>query len=132
LDTDYLFYGDSFAATLLPENPASISQTFYANDTYIMSDTTESGANRLQDGTRVWTVLNIVAAPGVSGVYKLVFQSSEYDFDGSSGAIGLTAADLSGGIITIENSTVIPEPATFSMGLAGLVGLVWRARQKGK
>jgi hypothetical protein len=33
LETNYLFAGNSFAASSLPDNPASVSQTNYAADT---------------------------------------------------------------------------------------------------
>jgi hypothetical protein len=35
LETGYLFAGRSFAADFLPVNPASVSQTNYAADTYV-------------------------------------------------------------------------------------------------
>jgi hypothetical protein len=91
-DTNYLFAGNSFAASSLPVNPATVSQTNYAADTYTMADATSDSADYAQDGTRVWTVLNLMAGANKSGVYRLVFQSSEYDFASSGGtAVGLNA-----------------------------------------
>ena len=130
--TDYLFAGNSFAAVSLPTNPASVSQTNYVADTYIMSDATLDLSDYAQDGTRVWTVLNLVAGVGTSGVYRLVFQSSEYDFAASGGtAVGLNASDLDGGIITIQNPSVVPEPSGFVLGLTGCMAMFWGLRKRG-
>ena len=130
--TDYLFAGNSFAASLLPGNPASVSQTNYAADTYIMSDATLDSLDYAQDGTRVWTVLNLMAGAGKSGVYHLVFQASEYDFASTGGnPVGLNALDLDGGIITIQNPSVVPEPSGFVLGLTGCMAMFWRLRKRG-
>ena len=128
--TDYLFAGNSFSAGFLPTNPASVSQTYYAADTYTMADATSDSLDYAQDGTRVWTVLNLTAGVGTSGVYRLVFQSSEYEYASSGGAIPLDAANLYGGIITIQNSAAVPEPSSFVMGLAGCMAMVWRNRKR--
>lgn len=130
--TDYLFAGNSFAADSLPDNPASVSETNYAADTYLMSDATSDFLDYAQDGTRVWTVLNLMAEAGKSGVYRLVLQSSEYDFASSGGmAVGLNASDLDGGIITIQNINPVPEPSSFVMGLTGCMAMLWRHRKQG-
>ena len=131
LDSLYLFAGNSFAADSLPVNPASVSQTNYAADTYTMADATLDSNDYAQDGTRVWNVLNLMAGANKSGVYRLVFQSSEYDFESSGGPVGLDATNLDGGIITIQNSSVVPEPSSFVMGLAGCMAMVWRHRKQG-
>jgi hypothetical protein len=131
LDSLYLLAGNSFAADSLPDNPASVSETNYAADTYIMGDTTSDSNDYAQDGTRVWTVLNLMAGVGKSGVYRLVFQASEYDFASSGGPIGLNATNLAGGIITIENIDVIPEPSSFVLGLTGCMAMFWRHRKQG-
>jgi hypothetical protein len=132
LETGYLFAGNSFAASLLPDNPASVSQTNYAADTYIMADATSDSSDYAQDGTRVWTVLNLMAGANKSGVYRLVFQSSAYDFAASGGtAVGLNASDLDGGIITIQNTSVVPEPSGFVLGLTGCMAMFWRLRKRG-
>ena len=131
-ETNYLFAGNSFAASSLPVNPASVSQTNYAGDTYTMADATLDSLDYAQDGTRVWTVLNLMAAAGKSGVYRLVFQSSEYDFAASGGtAVGLNASDLDGGIITIQNTSVVPEPSGFVLGLTGCMAMFWGLRKRG-
>ena len=130
--TDYLFAGNSFAASLLPGNPASVSQTNYAADTYIMSDATLDSLDYAQNGTRVWTVLNLMAGAGKSGVYHLVFQASEYDFASTGGnPVGLNASDLDGGIITIQNPSVVPEPSGFVLGLTGCMAMFWGLRKRG-
>jgi hypothetical protein len=132
LDSLYLFAGNSFAADSLPDNPASVSETNYASDTYLMSDATSDFLDYAQDGTRVWTVLNLMAEAGKSGVYRLVLQSSEYDFASSGGmAVGLNASDLDGGIITIQDINPVPEPSSFVMGLTGCMAMLWRHRKQG-
>jgi hypothetical protein len=131
-DAVYLFAGRSSAADLLPDNPASVSETNFAADTYIMGDITSDSNDYVQDGTRVWTVLNLRAGAGKSGVYRLLFQSSEYDFASTGGtAVGLDATNLAGGIITIQYSNVVPEPSSFVMGLAGCMAMFWRHRKQG-
>jgi hypothetical protein len=105
--------------------------TNYAADTYTMGDGTFDELDYAQNGTRVWTVLNLRAAANKSGVYRLVFQSSEYDFESSGGPVGLDATNLDGGIITIQNSSVVPEPSSFAMGLAGCMAMFWRHRKQG-
>jgi hypothetical protein len=129
-DALYLLAGNSFAASL-PGNPASVSPTNYAADTYTMADATLDSADYAQGGTRVWTVLNLMAGANKSGVYRLVFQSSEYDFASSGGPVGLDSTNLAGGIITILNSNVVPEPSSFVMGLAGCIAMFWRHRKQG-
>ena len=130
--TDYLFAGNSLAADSLPTNPASVSQTNYAADTYTMADATSDFLDYAQDGTRVWTVLNLTAGVGKSGVYRVVFQSSEYDIASSGGtAVGLNATNLDGGTITIQNSAAVPEPSSLVMGLTGCMAMVWRNRKRG-
>ena len=135
---NYVFAGDSFAenfytTTINATNPASVSTTNWTDDTYNYNDTTLSRNDFAQDGTRFWLVLNLTAAAGVSGTYRLTFGSSEYDHSGTSGgAIALTS--LSGGLITINGGGgggAVPEPAS-GLVLAGLLaaGGLSRVRRK--
>ena len=136
---NYVFAGDSsqdnFYNTIInATNPASVSTTNWTDDTYNYNDTTLSGNDFAQDGTRYWLVLNLTAAAGVSGTYQLTFGSSEYDHSGTSGvAIALTS--LSGGLITINGGGggggAVPEPAS-GLVLAGLLaaGGLSRVRRK--
>jgi hypothetical protein len=61
LETGYLFAGRSFAADFLPVNPASVSQTNYAADTYIMADDKSDSLDYAQNGTR-WLHGDVLAA----------------------------------------------------------------------
>jgi hypothetical protein len=73
-----------------------------------------------------------MAGAGKSGVYRLVFQASEYDFASSGGSpVGLDATNLKGGIITIQNTVLVPEPSSIVMGLTGCMAMFWRLRKRG-
>ncbi len=83
-------------------------------------------------GSVRYLVLNLMAGAGKSGAYRLVFQSSEYDFAASGGtAVGLDATNLDGGIITIQNTSVVPEPSGFVLGLTGCMAMFWGLRKRG-
>jgi hypothetical protein len=57
-DSNYLFAGNSSAVTL-GGNPASVSMDAWANDSYFLIDATDNGLDYLQDGSRLWTTLDI-------------------------------------------------------------------------
>lgn len=134
---NYVFAGvslqeDFYNTSTNPPNPASVSQTNWANDTLIYNDATLSGNDFAQDGTRYWLVLDLTAAAGVSGTYQLTFGDSEFDYVGSAGATTLLSSDLSGGLITINSGVgAVPEPAS-GLVLAGLLaaGGLSRVRRK--
>jgi hypothetical protein len=129
---NYVFAGDSSSqdfyndpANVPPSNPASVYATIWTNDSYNYADSSLSGNDVAQDGTRRWVVLDLESLSGISGTYQLTFGSSEYDFTASGGtSVPLTNAMLSGGLITINNpgggGGAVPEPTSCVM-FGGLI-----------
>lgn len=119
-DSNYVFFGNSSAVTA-GGNPASVGTDAWAGDSYFLTDATDNGLDYLQDGSRLWTTLDITGI--TAGTYQLHLLSSEYDFASSGGtAVPLTDADLSGGLVTVTSGGGVPEidPA----GGAGVVSFV--------
>jgi hypothetical protein len=130
-DSNYVFSGDSFAFTSAPSvNPASVAQDAWAGDSYIFSDTTNSGLDAIQTGSKLWTTFSIT---GVSaGTYQLRLLSSEYEYTAIAGAaIALTDSDLTGGLITVTGGAAVPEPSTLLIG-ATVIGWVARNRRRSR
>jgi hypothetical protein len=130
-DSNYVFSGDSFAFTTAPSvNPASVAQDAWAGDSYIFSDTTNSGLDAIQTGSKLWTTFSIT---GVSaGTYQLRLLSSEYEYTAIAGAaIALTDSDLTGGLITVTGGAAVPEPSTLLIG-ATVIGWVARNRRRSR
>ena len=126
--------GDSFDFINAPSvNPASVTTTTWAGDSYIFADSTNSGLNAIQNGSRLWTTLEITGV--TPGTYQLHLLSSEYDYSETAGTpVALTDADLTGGLITVIASAV-PEidPAglcSVAAILVGALGLV-EGRRRG-
>ena len=140
-DSNYVFAGNSFqedyyndVANAPVSNPATVYQTTWVNDTYNYNDQTLNGANSPQNGTRLWTTLDLSSLAGASGTYQLTIGSSEYDFNGNTnGPIAMVTADLSGGLITVNAASSVPEPgsvAALSALLALCVGRRWINRRR--
>ena len=130
-DSNYVFFGDSFAYTTDPSvNPASVAQDAWAGDSYIFSDTTNSGFDAIQSGSKLWTTFSIT---GVSaGTYQLRLLSSDYDYTANTGLnIELTDSDLTGGLITVTGGAAVPEPSTLLIG-ATVIGWVARNRRRSR
>jgi hypothetical protein len=130
-DSNYVFSGDSFAYTNAPSvNPASVAQDAWAGDSYIFSDTTNSGFDAIQSGSKLWTTFSIT---GVSaGTYQLRLLSSEYEYAAIAGTpIALTDSDLTGGLITVTGGAAVPEPSTLLIG-ATVIGWVARNRRRSR
>jgi hypothetical protein len=130
-DSNYVFFGDSFAFVSAPSvNPASVAQDAWAGDSYIFSDTTSSGFDAIQSGSKLWTTFSIT---GVSaGTYQLHLLSSEYEYTAIAGTpIALTDSDLTGGLITVTGGAAVPEPSTLLIG-ATVIGWVARNRRRSR
>jgi len=128
-DSNYLFAGNSSAVTL-GGNPASVAMDAWANDSYFLTDTTDNGLDYLQDGSRLWTTLDITGV--TAGTYQLGLLASEYDYTATSGSIPLTDSDLSGGLITVNGSSppaAVPEPTAFLLGISALAFAGRKARR---
>jgi hypothetical protein len=124
---NYVFYNDSFDLISSPtSNPASISQSTWANDTYNFSDSTNSTNNVTPGaGTNVWTILNLTITGLASGQYQITLGSSEYT-DSSTTGTGPTPT-MTGGLITIN---AVPEPSTWAMAAIGATALAALARRR--
>ena len=119
--SNYLFAGNSSAVTL-GGNPASVSMDAWANDSYFLTDATANDLDYLQNGSRLWTTLDITGV--TAGTYQLGLLASEYDYTATSlTPIPLTDSDLSGGLITVNSSSppaAVPEPTAFLLGISAL------------
>lgn len=111
-DPNYVFYNDSFALINFPNvNPASVSTTAWTNDTYEFADAANSDSPYVQNGSRLWTILNIRADFGVLGDYYVQLISGEYNTT--------QTATLTGGLITI-----VPEPDAWVLGTATFTAIL--------
>jgi hypothetical protein len=129
-DSNYLFAGNSSAVTL-GGNPASVSMDAWANDSYFLTDATANDLDYLQNGSRLWTTLDITGV--TAGTYQLRLLASQYDYTATSlSAIPLTDSDLSGGLITVNSSSppaAVPEPTAFLLGISALAFAGRKARR---
>ena len=129
-DSNYLFFGNSYAV-FMGANPASVGTDAWANDSYFFIDNTNDDADYAQNGSRLWTTLDITGV--TAGTYQLRLLSSEYDYAATGGsAIALTDSDLTGGLITVNGSSppaAVPEPTAFLLGLSALAFAGRKARR---
>ncbi|MFN5316762.1 MAG: PEP-CTERM sorting domain-containing protein [Planctomyces sp.] len=116
----------------------------WKNHTYYNNDSTLNGANAPQDGTRLWTILDLSSIAGTSGTYQLTVGSSEYDYSGNTlGPIPILTSDLSGGLITVTAGgggggggggpgtlSAVPEPGSLAVMAAVIGGLSLRALRR--
>ena len=144
-DSTYMFAGNSSQqdyyndpANAPAPNPATVYMTNWSNDTYNYNDSTLNGANAPQDGTRLWTILDLSSIAGTSGTYQLTVGSSEYDYSGNTlGPIPILTSDLSGGLITVTSGgggpgtlSAVPEPGSLAVMAAVIGGLSLRALRR--
>jgi hypothetical protein len=125
----YVFFGDSSDLINGPSiNPASISTTNWANDTYNFSDSTDSGNNVTPgSGTNLWTILNLTITSLAAGQYQITLGSSEYTNSATTGT-GPTPT-ITGGLITV-NAAPVPEPSTWALAVIATAALSSLARRR--
>jgi hypothetical protein len=125
----YVFFGDSSDLINGPSiNPASISTTNWANDTYNFSDSTDSGNNVTPgSGTNLWTILNLTITSLAAGQYQITLGSSEYTNSATTGT-GPTPT-ITGGLITV-NVAPVPEPSTWALAVIATAALASLARRR--
>lgn len=120
-DTNYVFYGDSTQQAIYQStsvNPASVTTTAWADDTYNFTDESISGDPYAQNGSRLWTVLNIQAGALIEGTYFITLAEGEYN-----GPAGIRPT-FGGGVIT-----VVPEPSALTFAsFATIAALLIAAR----
>jgi hypothetical protein len=141
-NSSYMFSGNSDQenyyydpANAPAPNPATVYTTTWTNDTYNYNDQTLNLANAPQDGTRLWTILDLSSLVGTSGTYQLTVGSSEYDYSGNTlGPVPILTSDLSGGLITVTGggSAAVPEPGSLVLIAAVISGLGIRAIRRRK
>lgn len=145
-DSTYMFAGNSWQqdyyndpANAPAPNPATVYMTNWTNDTYNYNDSTLNSANAPQDGTRLWTILDLSSIAGTSGTYQLTVGSSEYDYSGNTlGPIPILTSDLSGGLITVTSGggggpgtlSAVPEPGSLAVMATVIGGLSLRALRR--
>jgi hypothetical protein len=147
-DSTYVYSGNSWQqdyynnpSNAPATNPATVYTTNWTNDTYNYNDTTLNGANAPQDGTRLWTILDLSSIAGTSGTYQLTVGSSEYDFSGNTlGPIPILTSDLSGGLITVTagggggggpgSLSAVPEPGSLAVMAIAFAGLSLRSLRR--
>lgn len=125
--SDYVFFGDS--SDLINGssiNPASISTTNWANDTYNFADMTDSAFDKTPgSGTNLWTILNLNITSLAAGQYQITLGSSEYT---NSTTIGTgPTPTMTGGLITIN---AVPEPSTWAFAAIATAALSALARRR--
>lgn len=127
--SDYVFFGDS--SDLIngsSSNPASISTTNWANDTYNFADSTDSTNDVTPgSGTNMWTILNLTITGLASGQYQITLGSSEYTNSTTIGD-GPTPT-MTGGLITV-NAAPVPEPSTWALAAIATAALSALARRR--
>ena len=125
----YVFFGDSSDLINSPSiNPASISTTNWANDTYNFSDSTDSTNNVTPgSGTNLWTILNLTITSLAAGQYQITLGSSEYTNSATTGT-GPTPT-ITGGLITV-NAAPVPEPSTWALAVIATAALSSLARRR--
>ncbi len=129
--SNYVFLNDSSDLINGPTiNPASISTTNWANDTYNFSDSTDSGNDVTPgSGTNLWTILNLTITSLAAGQYQITLGNSEYT--NSATPIGTTGPTptITGGLITV-NAAPVPEPSTLALAVIATAALASLARRR--
>lgn len=142
--SDYVFSGDSFAETSWAGGTGSsswsVTNTGWTNDTYIVSDATNSGSNASLLTSRYLATLYLSAGATAAGEYRVVLGSSEFDVDdanpvGEVPVVPTIATGSNAGLITVTGGggggfAAVPEPGTAIIGgllFAGVV--IWRRRR---
>lgn len=138
-NTNYLFYGDSGAETLWAGGTGtsswSVSTLGWADDTYLLSDMTNSANNASLLTSRYVATLNFSAGALAAGQYQIVLGSSDFDVDpadpvGEVPEIPVMATGGNAGVFTVNGgAAAVPEPGAAWIGGLLLTGVVyWRRR----
>lgn len=126
-NANYVFKGFSDDYNnFYPNNPASVSTTNWAYDTYNFADSADPSFDIPQSGIQLWTVLQFDASALASGTYQITLGSSQYT--NSANPSGLTPT-MTGGLITINQ---VPEPGTWVLAAmaASVIACATRRRKR--
>ena len=136
-NSSYVFNADSLAETTWAGGTGaaswSVSSNGWTNDTYIMSDMTNSGNDASLLTSRYLATLYFTVGATAAGEYKVVLGSSEFDVD-SANPVGEVPAypvmdtGSNAGFFTVNGGgSPVPEPGTAVVGGLLLAGVVtWR------
>ena len=127
--SDYVFFGDSFDLINAPtNNPVTIYQSSWANDTYNFADNTNSTNDVTPgSGSNLWTILNLTITSLAAGQYQITLGSSEYT-DSTTTGTG-PSPTMTGGLITV-NAAPVPEPSTWALAAIATAALATLARRR--
>ncbi|MEI7701681.1 MAG: PEP-CTERM sorting domain-containing protein [Planctomycetia bacterium] len=138
-NTNYLFYGDSFAETTWNSGAGSsswsVSALGWTNDTYNFTDASNSVTDLSLTTSRYLTTLYFTVGGTASGDYQVVLGSSEFDVDATdpSGELPeypVMDTGTNSGIFTVNGGATVPEPSTALLGGLLLAGAVIRSRRR--
>jgi hypothetical protein len=139
-NTNYLFYGDSFAETTWDSGAGSsswsVSALGWTNDTYNFTDASDSGTDFSLATPRYLATLYFTAGASASGDYQVVLGSSEFDVDatdppGELPAFPVMNTGINSGLFTVNGGVAaVPEPSSALLGGLLLAGSVIRSRRR--
>ncbi|MFN5053777.1 MAG: hypothetical protein ACK5L2_19185 [Planctomyces sp.] len=139
---NYVFFGDSFADTLwaggtgITSWSVSTINPAWNNDTYNMSDMTNSLTNATLLTSRYLATLYFDVTAAAAGEYQILLGSSEFDADdanpfGELPVFPVMASGSNAGIITVNGLTSVPEPGSAVFGaLLLFAAAAWQRRRR--
>lgn len=141
-NSNYVFSGDSLADTLwaggtgITSWSVSTINPAWNNDTYNVTDMTNSGNNASLLTPRYLATLYFDVTAAAAGEYQILLGSSEFDADdanpfGELPVFPVMASGRNAGIITVNGLTSVPEPGSAVLGGLLLVGVfAWQRRRR--
>lgn len=138
-NSNYLFYGDSFAETTWNSGAGasswSVSTLGWTDDTYNFTDASNSATDLSLTTSRYLATLYFTVGATASGDYQVVLGSSEFDVDATdpSGELPeypVMDTGTNSGIFTVNGGATVPEPSTALLGGLLLAGAVIRSRRR--
>jgi len=139
---NYVFTGDSLADTLwaggtgITSWSVSTINSAWVNDTYNVTDMTNSGNNATLLTPRYIATLNFDVTAAAAGEYQILLGSSEFDVDdanpvGELPVFPVMASGSNAGIITVNGLSSVPEPGSAVVGGLLLAGVfAWQRRRR--
>lgn len=137
-NTNYLFYGDSFAETTWNSGAGtsswSVSLLGWADDTYNFTDASNSATDLSLTTPRYLATLYFNVGATAAGDYQVVLGSSEFDVDATNPTTAFPVMDTgtNSGVITVNGGggSSVPEPGTAVFGGVLLTGVALWSRRR--
>lgn len=141
-NSNYVFSGDSLAEVLWAGGAGTASwsvstiNSAWNNDTYNVTDMTNSGNNKTLLTSRYLATLNFDVTAAAAGEYQILLGSSAFDADdanpfGELPVFPVMASGSNAGIITVNGLTSVPEPGSAVFGGIVLAGVfAWQRRRR--